>query len=59
MYGFLAYDAGRITGNPELDPKRLIGRPIKSNIKRKYFDVGERPGLFSAFSPDDLFARRL
>lgn len=34
---------------------RLIGRPIKRNVKRKYSSVGERPELFSAFSPDDLF----
>jgi len=37
---------------------RLIGRPIKRNVKRKYFNVGERPGLFSAFSPDDLLPGR-
>jgi hypothetical protein len=36
----------------------LIGRPIKRNVKRKYFNVGERPGLFSAFSPDDLLPSR-
>jgi SEC-C motif len=42
----------------ETDFQRLIGRPIKRNVKRKHFNVGKSCGLFSAFSPDDLLPSR-
>ena len=35
-----------------------IGRPIKRNVKREYLSVGERPGLFVAFSLDDPLPSR-
>jgi hypothetical protein len=34
---------------------RLIGRPIKRNVKRKHFDGSSMVERFSAFSPGDLF----